>query len=587
MTEDGFFYEIWNESNLNSMTKKAAIIIGVGKTGRMPALPAATKSAIQFQSWANHQGFEVKMHTDEKGAVSVQQIKDSIRGLVEEKNLSQLIIYFSGHGVLRSANDEQWLLSGAPEDSNEAINLTSSIAIARNSGIPHIIFISDACRCKPEDLLVLQVTGQQVFPNAITPSDRPDVDIFYATIPGNPALEIKQAEAADGYQGIYTHCLLKGLNGEVPEVITKQDVNGDIYGVVEAFELKKYLRREVPQEVQKTSILLKQIPDAEITSRLPQYLSKIKTIEPSFIKEEFMEFERQTKLDFTSDLSQASYRTEVFNRIEEVNNSELDISFEMLRNAKGRESFETGTGFTIIGQQIRDAYTKSNQFDIFTENGYVQIRIHDIETKSIIIEMQGGCGVPLAVLPNFIGTVVIQDGQVVNVNYSPSRYSPRYQQYVNSENELNDRRAVIATAARFGRFQLEGNADEHMNLANYLRYMKAFDPTLGLYASYAYAQAGITDGIYSIYKYMRKETEPVIHDVAMLAKLLSPRDNISLQHLAPFCPMLTQGWSYLSIDDHIVSKSIRDLSKHLVPGLWTTFSKVGMQKVKETINEFL
>ena len=46
---------------------------------------------------------------------------------------------------------------------------------------------------------------------------------------------------------------------------------------------------------------------------------------------------------------------------------------------------------------------------------------------------------------------------------------------------------------------------------------KSFDPTLGLYAAYAYAQSGNYPEVLSVFRYMRRDPAPVLFDVAMLA----------------------------------------------------------------------
>src|SRR6185295_12020013 len=104
-----------------------------------------------------------------------------------------------------------------------------------------------------------------------------------------------------------------------------------------------------------------------------------------------------------------------------------------------------------------------------------------------VIRLEDGRGIPLAIIPEYIGTVSLEEGRVVNVSYTPSRNSNRYTDYQPVAEEVEKRRAVIAVASRKGHFLLDpAKASED---AAYLRTLKNLDPTLGIYAAYAYSQA--------------------------------------------------------------------------------------------------
>ena len=146
--------------------KKGAVIIGVDKTGDLPILNAAGSGAIDFSNWANQQGFDVTMLVDTNDrAVTVADISNAINQYVQPQTYSQLIVYFSGHGILRGPDYELWLLSGSPANPNEAVNLSGSILMARNARIKHVVFISDACRSRPNTSRLNQVSGSVIFPN--------------------------------------------------------------------------------------------------------------------------------------------------------------------------------------------------------------------------------------------------------------------------------------------------------------------------------------------------------------------------------------------------------------------------------------
>lgn len=216
--------------------------------------------------------------------------------------------------------------------------------------------------------------------------------------------------------------------------------------------------------------------------------------------------------------------------------------------------------------------------DLFTESNAWQVRVREggqiSLAQSILIRFADGRGIALGVLPGLIGTIVVETGRVLTVNYTPSRHTERYGIYEAVSNELEKRRAFAAVASRNGLFRIERG--EETEMAEVLREFKSIDPTLGLYACYAYAQAGEFGEIESVYDYMSQEPEPIPFDVALLANRLRRPGMTGLHSTAPFCPMLTQGWALLESFGTLLPQPVAEAGKHLVPGLWTTFTSEGM-----------
>jgi hypothetical protein len=64
-----------------SVPKRAAVIIGVRKTGGLPELQTTHGCAKRMADWAMAQGFPkklVKVFTDEKKPVEVKPIRDAV-----------------------------------------------------------------------------------------------------------------------------------------------------------------------------------------------------------------------------------------------------------------------------------------------------------------------------------------------------------------------------------------------------------------------------------------------------------------------------------------------------------------------------
>jgi len=610
------------------MIDKAVIAIGVDRTGDLAPLRAAASGAREFGDWADRQGYDVTLLTDENGGrVKVGDIKDVILEIVEAHTCKQLIVYFAGHGILRAAQTELWLLSGAPRDSGEAVNLVGSARLARYSGIGHIVFISDACRSAPVTPRLNQVIGSDVFPTAALNLQRPSyVDHFYATLPFESSWEVRGenvAKAAERYDGIFTRLLLRGLHGSEPAVWETWTEDDRERYVVPAWALKPYLEEKVPRTLGDIDLSLEQYPEISVESRKPFFLAEI---DP--------EQAPAREVDVSSTKSPIEVPTPTVATIRAIAKKiGLAVPIRMLPDAAPDEpeipdpdggrfraamkrlktaefpghtdsggtdgifdvQMETGqtatiqiaTGFTIFGEEVASARVASGHCRIgrALDGGRTHIQIErlfesNFAQKSILIQFVSGRGTTLAVLPGFIGTVVVEEGRVVSVSYLPTPSNPdKYGEFRDNAHNLRQRHAFLAAAARFGSFSLDsGTADA---AGDFLRVEKAVDPTMGLYAAYAYIQAGRQDLAQSVYQYMRREPEPVLFDVALLAgqvDLVNPGP-----HVAPWSPLLTQGWSLLETLGQPLPEYLDRARRELVPSLWTTLTPAGVNIIDAVI----
>src|SRR5262249_47443326 len=148
--------------------------------------------------------------------------------------------------------------------------------------------------------------------------------------------------------------------------------------------------------------------------------------------------------------------------------------------------------------------TNDDYLEVFEENQAIQIRVHSTpapHAKSILVEFSSGSGAMLAIIPGFIGTIVVKDERVLNVSYLPSKQNGEaYPAYEENAKEIDKRHAYVAAAARLGVFSLD--PADASKIGDFLRLLKSIDPTLGLYAAYAYAQVGAMEGIASVHRFM-------------------------------------------------------------------------------------
>lgn len=251
----------------------------------------------------------------------------------------------------------------------------------------------------------------------------------------------------------------------------------------------------------------------------------------------------------------------------------------------GRDHFETETGFTVFGA-VRATNVggswKTEHYQADQDTFHIRV-VPEGQTpaRSVLIEFESGLGTVLAIKPGFVGTVMLEEDQVVNVNYTPSTNTSLFHdEYAQDAERIERRRAFAATATRHGLFQFRSNEAEYAG--DYLRMMKRLDPTLGIYAAYAYHQAGRIEAIRDIVNYMANDGL-VPFDVLLLARLPEPWPDHG-----PFCPMLRQGWALLSLHPP-ANKRLAQLQTMLEPGLWAMFTDEGVARVRDGLEagEFL
>lgn len=604
---------------------KHIISIGINNTEGLQPLQGAVKGAADFAGWGNSQGYRTTLITDESGDVSQNQIFTEINKIVNAKNCEKLIIFFSGHGILRSPSQEIWLLNQAGNNPNESVNLTESIEYARLSGIPYIVFISDACRVLPKEL---QFTGNGSLIFPIRPDTGQDcfIDLLYATRPGNPASEVSVSKSSEKF-GLFTQTVVEVLKGDYPELI-KQDAGVSLNSYYDAQSLasdKDYkklaggswfintinseesIKSLVSEKAKAISISLKQSPEIRIQYQNPKpHLSEF---DDSAAKNMLLSSKKEIKIKTSADkmivkgvqenlqtgmetlkIDNRSFKS-ILNGFESIPNSidMYDIKSNLVKNseiifdAKGKPAFETYTGFSVTGAKVKEVLINCNH-DIEYYNENVNIRVYkESQTFSALIVLNNGQSVPVAVLDGYIGTLVFKKNRLLTINYTPSRNTFKYAFYEQFEDKISFVRAFVAGAANEGFdyskvFENEFN-DQRLffsDAGSYLRQEKSLDPSLGLYAVYAYMQQGKTKDIESVYRFMQMEPDNMIFDVAMLAGELENQFNT-----APFCPMIALGWAYNGKFKNVVNNGVMEASKTILPNLWTTFDKRGTAILKE------
>ncbi len=568
---------------------KHAILIGVNEVPHLDYLSTPSSYAIAMNDWAISQGFTTSLFCDEPGDRNVAgncsriDILRSIRDIIQETD--QLLIYFAGHGVESTATNDVWLLPGYMEDSSDSISVSTNKALAYSSGVPHVIFISDACRSPSDAEYLRAVTGEAILPNLRQLNPSTEVDVLYSTWPGKISVDIRDEEGI--YRSTYSECLLECLHGKVKEVILEVKKIKPGFPAVMTDELNSYLKKTVPLEMEKKGRSA-QFPMGEVISRDPRFLARfddlspisesdnpLYSVEEKTSKEEKTVFEKfNAFLDLNKSESLVSIDTN-FNKSFELAERWTDLRFFLPGIFYGYSSFSsvsisglknavvfnnTDLDRTIFYQD--DFFSQSIRFD---DNG-------DRNAKLILIGENKERCYAINVLYGFHASVIFEKGELLSVDYySLKKELTEYKRELYKE--IAERKAVIISAAKNGIFL--GNEE----LAKYLRRYKEFDPILGLFASYAYFQKGNYKGVSSVYNHMRQPND-IIGDIKLLNVLSNKDKHFESQKEVPI-PVLTEGWSYLKMLDENPHNSLSTL---LHPGLWTSFTLRGLEYLIENYN---
>jgi hypothetical protein len=564
----------------------------VDKTGNAPRLSDAAEGARRMAEWAHDQDMKTVLVTDKDRPVEAHQIFEKIKTIAHDAD--QLIVYFAGHGV-NIGYSERWLLSDAPGDPNAAVNVAGSAEVAHHSNIKHVVFFSDACRTAADGLQAQGVTGSIIFENKPLPGPENPVDQFWATRLGDPAYEIKDPNTAAGlYEALYTNALLAALNGEKPEVL--EDDSPD--SVVRPWPLKEFLREELKQLIRNRNLAAQiiQDPDARITSDPKAWVSRLLGSSPAggeggTRRGRFIQIPQAAVPDNLEFVTRSLLRSAVSGgpifdemlqraRADTVQGAKaIADRIDESRNPIGPEHFETECGFKVKGARVVDAFAKRARADVL---GNELVRMDHVQPPgaSVLISFEGGAGAVLPAIPGFIGALTIEDGGLADVSYEPSSQTWRWTDFQQHAARIRTLRAVAASATRSGVFRLE--TDDALAVAREMQYAKGLDPTLAVYAAYAYLDLRRRDRIKETSGYMKDDLKTRLFDIAMLAGELNGKVARGAQVL-PFFPLLSQGWALLPAYGVELPLGLERIEVTLLPSVWTLFNADGARRLRGVI----
>lgn len=560
---------------------KVALIIGVSRIQNFPILPSTSLVAKRFGDWIELQNFEVFYHLDDDEPVLANSIYKTIEEIVSLGSVHQLLIYFTGHGFVKDFS-EYWLLSGAPRNSNEAINITENIVLARNTGIPSVIFISDACRTIPDTLITNRIQGQHVFPNDSIISGDTEVDRFFATQIGYPAFDVVNGGLPTAHDSIFTSSFLTSfINTEAKYVTKFKEKN-----VLTNRSLKKLL----PILIERNDYCkagYQQIPQMILESCHETYIGEVK-----------YEASRSGYGHDNSSLDSNQRKNDI--RIQDIFDKMLTEYFDQgglgiiefikkhdqlgvfINEFYEREELYIDTslqcGFVFIGTDIsvdESSLFKFQQCEFNQNRSCISIEC-TANTKissGLIVEFPQGGGCCVVPIHDHVGYIDVRDGVVQNVLYEKSNKLQKSSSHI--EKVLLKR--VIALAQTYGIIELSESVCR--SLEKLYIHEKSIDISIALVVAYAYAARGKVEKIHALSTKIRD-----VHNIHITDFEIFTEQNLPYKSgydSIPGYPMFSAGWSYLSVSSYKLSRELYSVEFNRARAQWTTFNSEGMHIIRD------
>jgi len=587
---------------------RAALLIGVSKSGDLPELQAVEDGIDAMAAWAHSQpdmAENITIVTDKDTSVTVERLEDAIDAILAAGPPEQLIVYFAGHGFSKSTS-EYWLLSKAPRRVGQAIDLTASLEFARRVGVRHVVFISDACRTAPEGINAQPVTGTSLFPN-IDVYGKTWIDLYYATRVGDPALEIQDKDvSAERYTSLFTSVFVRALLGDPSELLTAA-TDGGPDGALTTWTLSENLPGLVTSELVSRDLdfRLVQEPEGRIESGTTSVISKVtlkrgaklsetpRTADRVNVVQQINESLHQLIEDGLdgATLDRVLTHLDTLRPVDEEPTtvvSRLSETTATLSPTFGAPHHETGSGLKARGgNTIAEVMVGGGDaFDVRPDGAATHIADSQLAVNSLVTFTSGHLAV-IPLLEGWFAVMTFDDGgtNLIAVDYEPMDYHPRYPEVADTIDSRRSIRALVTAASREG--ALNPDLGVQQDLDRWLGNADGLDPTLAIYRAYA---PSIGDGHDNAAdreadRQLRTYTtglQAVLFDLVMLGRRAAAMDGDSAARLRlpsgadgrtfPAFPMLTQGWPLQRVYGPELPASLATLGEHVVSSHWTLFA---------------
>ncbi len=542
---------------------------------------------------------------DDPDPVTVDVLRLKFATMFKDRTtVHRLLLYFSGHGMIRDAEERLWFLSRWDTELKVVQVEFLRRRLMRYYNIEQIAIFADACSVLPSKVEQLDLSLDGVVPlRTIAVEVETQIDRFDASQDGDAALMLP-FENADDDRGLFSGVLLEALWGTKTEAYSRLKQNKVTSG-----SLGSYLKAEVPRVAKIYKHELKprvsptfeedddiyfEVTPAFTAPALPNWPSPdvvIGTAGPSAPKE--IEIKRpDAERDFTF-------------RQEDAEFTEPEDAGELLINKIDRRPIP-GMGYGCIGirvqggevrsfrtrELIKARWQSSKQKDEWLLRGHA----HPESAEPVLIEFGDGMFAALTALPHFT-THVLRDARGVSGLVYRSSDNP---------NSVNRMAENALAEMENGTLRMDALVD----FATGLRQGKHRDPMLGVISAYLYDSIGDLGNIRRMAYYYLQNSQPIPYDIALLAQspgeirngrlwtripavaAQKPRTaaekKFSWTHeeliasdgeVAGFWPWMRQGWTYLldpmEVELGLIQPQMADVFHHLRPGRFVMLDPAG------------
>lgn len=593
------------------MGRKVAIAIGVAGSVPRSYLTGALNGARDFAGWATSMGYETTLIVDDPTPVTMLSLKAGMVAALKpaEGPIERLIIYFAGHGLIRGAEENLWLLSDWQTELR-AVEVDILKRRLMRFGVEQVVLIGDACSSLPGDMTAADLVPDVPLPKGPTaPTGQEETDRFLAAQDGQKAYMIP-GNVPEQDRCVFTGVLMEGLWGAAPRAfsIGRPDA-------VTSQSLAGFLRTEVPARAAVYGYDLKPTVQSSFSEGRDLYFTRTggppapplgawpappapPPPSPSNYRNKSAfgfpggppEMDRGAGSDFLVDREAPWPASDHFT-------PEPDP----LRSWLSQPGPENARGLVIDGGQV-EAIWSDTPVEVAAEPDAAQARIG--------FEGGGAASSLVQFADGRAGAFVILDGMTVRAlktarGVAAVTYAPAYWSDMAVSRELAEALLKMERAAL--------RADDVTDLAVSLRQAKHLDPVLGVISAYLYRAIDDTDSIRRMAFFYADLGQAIPYDIALLGRLERAGDGQAQVPAVPESaprgraeeradwawgatpartgriggrwPWMRQGWAHLEdAEDQpgsIVEPGLADLAIHLATARFTTLEAAGVEPLAE------
>lgn len=544
------------------------LAIGVGDAPPLDYLRGAINGARDIAEWANEQGYETRVVTDEKAPVQIDQIRDELDDLLTG-GAKRLLLYFAGHGLSTGAADDFWLLSQWNKE-RRGVSVTALRDRLMRYGIGQLVLVSDACRTLV-DSSTSDIEGSSVLFRGSFEEKIPQMDLWFAASPSRAAWMVP-GRTPNESRCVFSGLLVEALDGRHADAF---DTHSPQLGITN-FSLANFMESEVPVLAARYGATLNPVVTTSIRPPNHVYVESGGLQDPN--PDDFIPWPDPddsqiaslgilnvetrllpnpcgswTTLGQSTECAGLESLTSATHRYSDLQPPEISYVISRDSNAiarsiarqKKEESrmrlafvnehrpthFDTGSGFSISGASalrsvLGSSATAVLDSRISPEASWWRIEPHSrdktdnswsdafslIRPQPLLVELSDGRWVGAAVVPGFVlsFTLDVQGAEAVIFRAMDAPYAEE------TENAM----AELRTGAL--------RREQAPDLLARLRQGKHADPMLGVLAAYLHESMGDMANVHRTAYYYAERGEAIPFDIALLGRLAAHRNNDGL-----------------------------------------------------------